>query len=72
MASLAAAALDIVDGWDFQDEELVSVLGKKATKNADQIYEELLEICRANPLNHKPVPKGFNQHMRPLIMGTKL
>jgi len=28
-------SFDIVDAWDFKDEELLTVLGKKATKDAD-------------------------------------
>lgn len=62
-------SFDIVDAWDFKDEELLTVLGKKATKDADQVYEEILRVVRLNPLNQKPVPKGFNEYMRPILLG---
>ena len=48
---LAKNSLDIVDGWDFKDEELLSIIGKKDTKNADKMYQELLDVVRKNPLN---------------------
>lgn len=35
LQTLAMTSLDIVEGWDFKDEELLSVLGKSSTKDAD-------------------------------------
>ena len=32
------SSLDIVDGWDYKDQELLTVLGKKSTKDADELY----------------------------------
>ena len=66
---VAASSLDLVDGWDFKEDELLSVIGKKGTKDSDEMYKELLDLVRLNPLNAKPVPKGFNRYMRPLIIG---
>ena len=43
--------IDVVDAWDFDDEELVSVLGKKGYRNEDELYGEILRAVRANPLN---------------------
>lgn len=69
MSQLAMSALDIADGFDFEDEELLSVLGKKNVKDADAMYEELLQLVRKNPVNAKPVPAGFNRYMKPILMG---
>jgi predicted protein tyrosine phosphatase len=45
------SALDIVDAYDFNDDELVSVLGKKNYKSIDGMYANILDIVRNNPLN---------------------
>jgi hypothetical protein len=42
---------DVVDGWDFEDDELLSVIGKKSIKDTDQLYAEILRVVRLNPLN---------------------
>ena len=42
---------DVVDGWDFEDDELLSVIGKKSIKDSDQLYAEILRVVRLNPLN---------------------
>ena len=68
-AQLAQSLPTIVDAWDFDDEELVSVLGKKGYRTDDDLYKEILRVVRANPLNSKPVAKGFMRHMQPLILG---
>ena len=62
-------SLDIVDAWDFSDDELLTILGQKATPDADAVYSEILRVVRLNPLNKHPVPKGFNEHMRPILLG---
>lgn len=64
---LALSAVDIVEGYDFEDEELQSVLGGKTTKSEDEIYELILEVCRKNPLNLQPVASGFNEFIQPLL-----
>ena len=66
---LAMSSKDIVNGFDFQDEELVSALGKESYEDADQMYSEILRVVRNNPLNKKQVPKGFHQYMRPILHG---
>ena len=66
---VAASSLDLVDGFDFKDEELLSVIGKKDMKDPEEMYKDILELVRNNPLNSKPVPKGFNRYMRPVIIG---
>ena len=65
---LAESSMDIVEGWDIQDEELISVMGKKAHETDKDIYEDIMKVVKENPLNKRPVPKGFNTHMRPLIL----
>jgi hypothetical protein len=54
---------DIVEGWDFEDDELLSVIGKKSIKDSDHLYSEILRVVRLNPLNQKPIPKGFNRYV---------
>lgn len=62
---LAMSSLEIVEAWDFHDSELVSALGRKDMKDDQQMYKEILDVVRKNPLNKNPVPKGFNRYMRP-------
>jgi hypothetical protein len=65
----AVSSIDIVNGWDFSDEELLTVLGKKDLKTDDELYAEILRVVRKNPLNQNPVPKGFQRYMRPILHG---
>ena len=60
---------EIVDGWDFEDDELLSVIGKKTITDSDQMYTEMLRVVRMNPLNKNPLPKGFNRYVKPLLVG---
>ncbi len=69
LASLASASKDIVEAFDFEDDELLTVLGKKDLKDSDEMYSEILRVVRLNPLNKQIVPRGFNKYMRPLIIG---
>eukprot|EP00347_Sterkiella_histriomuscorum_P013776 403363411 len=66
---LGMSSIDIVEGWDFKDEELLTVLGKKATKDQDQLYADLLNTVRKNPINQNPIPKGYNEFIRPILLG---
>lgn len=63
------SSYDIVDGWDFMDEELLSVLGKKANKTQEELYADLLSVVRKNPINQNPIPKGYNEYVRPILLG---
>ena len=69
IAQLAYNSRDIVTAFDFEDAELLSALGKKDLKTSDDMYAEILRVVRLNPLNKKPVPTGFNKHMKPLLLG---
>ena len=60
---------DITEGFDYDDRELLSVIGKGSIKNQDQLYSEILRVVRMNPLNRNVVPKGFNRYMQPLLVG---
>lgn len=62
-------SLDIVDAWDFHDEELATALGQKGFKSDSDMYARILDIVRKNPLNKNPVPKGFSRYMRPVLLG---
>lgn len=33
------------------------------------MYAEILRVVRMNPLNKNPVPKGFNKHVRNVLLG---
>lgn len=48
---LTMSSQEIVEGFDFKDNELLSVLGSKKTKTDSEIYEYILDVCRKNPLN---------------------
>lgn len=50
------AAREVVEGFDFMDDELLTVLGKKSTKTEDEMYAEILRVVRLNPINQKVVP----------------
>ena len=41
---------DITDGFDFEDEQLLSILGKPHGSDRE-LYEEMLETARKNPIN---------------------
>lgn len=60
MHRLAMSSLDIVEGYCFTDDELMSIIGKKSHKNSDELYEEMINFVRKNPLNEKKYPRGFN------------
>jgi hypothetical protein len=66
---ISANSLAIADGYGYDDEELMTVLGNSATKTDDDIYELILDTCRKNPLNKHPVAAGFNTFMRPVLLG---
>jgi hypothetical protein len=58
-------SINVVESFDFRDEELNSVLGPQDGK----VYERMIGAIRKNPLNKDYVPKGFNKYMRPIIRG---
>lgn len=66
---LAMSLPDLCDGFSFEDEQLISVLGKKSHKNDQELYAEMLEIVRNNPLNKQVAAKGINTYIRPIIQG---
>ena len=45
------------------------MIGKKNIKNSDELYAEILRVVRLNPLNQKPIPKGFNRYVKPMLIG---
>lgn len=68
MEVLAMSLPDICDGYGFDDRQLTSVLGKKHGSDIE-MYQEMLDNVRNNPLNKVTVAKGFNQYIKPMIMG---
>ena len=62
-------SLDIVDAFDVSDKELLSVVGKKSYKDSDEMYQNLMDVVRKNPINQQPIAKGFNRYIRPILDG---
>lgn len=69
LQTMAMTSKEIVNAFDFSDDELLTALGKKDYKDQDEMYSEIMRVVRLNPLNKKPVPTGFNRYMRPIILG---
>lgn len=67
---LAMTSLDIVDGWDIEEQEFASLLARK-DDTADEMYSNMIRHFRQNPINQKLV-KGFNSTMRPFFMNPRL
>lgn len=55
-------ALAIVDGFDYTDDELCSVLG---SYDGD-VYNKLIAIVRKNPLNKSNTLPGYFEYIKPL------
>ena len=61
-------AVAIVDGFDFHDRLLSSVLGSYD----GNVYERLFNSTLKNPLNAKPVPDFYDLHLKPFIRENAL
>lgn len=66
---LAMSLPAIVDGFNFMDEQLMSVLGKKSHASDSEMYEEMLDVVRNNPINKNMVAKGINRYIKPMLQG---
>lgn len=66
---LAMSLPVIVDGFNFMDEQLMSVLGKKSHSSDAEMYEEMLDVVRNNPINKNMVAKGINRYIKPMLQG---
>lgn len=66
---LAMTLPTICDGFMIPDAQLLSVLGKSSHKNDTELYEEMLEVVRNNPLNKRTVAKGINRYIKPMLQG---
>jgi hypothetical protein len=51
MEILAMSLPEIVDAFGFPDESLISILGKKSHETDKDMYNEMLDNVRKNPLN---------------------
>jgi hypothetical protein len=60
--------MDLVDGWDVEEQEWASILTTKG-ETEEEMYTGMLEHIRKNPINQKPLVKGFNSTMRHFLMG---
>ncbi|KAH8331377.1 hypothetical protein KR074_001744, partial [Drosophila pseudoananassae] len=63
LAKLRPDAVAIVDGFDFNDQQLNSTLGA-FDGNA---YERIFDAALRNPMNQKSVPKSFHEHLKPFM-----
>lgn len=63
LKNLRPDAVAITDGFDFHDKSINSALGSY-DGNA---YERLFEAALKHPLNKKPVPDFFEQHLKPFM-----
>ena len=67
---LAMSLLDISNGFDFEEQQLLSILGKSSHTSDDDLYEDMLDTARKNPINTKGhALKGFNRYVKPLLQG---
>lgn len=69
MHLLAMSSQEIVDAFDISDKELLSVVGKKSYKDSEEMYQNMMDVVRKNPLNQQPIAKGFNRYIRPILDG---
>lgn len=51
MHLLAMSSQEIVDAFDISDKELLSVVGKKSYKDSEEMYQNMMDVVRKNPLN---------------------
>ncbi|XP_017087043.2 acyl-coenzyme A oxidase 1-like [Drosophila bipectinata] len=63
LTKLRPDAVAIVDGFDFNDQQLNSTLGA-FDGNA---YERIFDAALRNPMNQKSVPKSFHEHLKPFM-----
>ena len=56
-------AVGIVDGFDYHDRVLNSVLGCYD----GNVYERIFDSAQKSPLNKKKVPRSFEEHMQPFL-----
>ncbi|KAH8331376.1 hypothetical protein KR074_001743 [Drosophila pseudoananassae] len=63
LTKLRPDAVAIVDGFDFSDLQLNSTLGSY-DGNA---YERIFDAALKNPMNQKPVPKSFQEILKPFM-----
>lgn len=61
-------AVALVDGFDFNDHVINSVLGSYD----GNVYERLFESALKHPLNQKPVPKFFDLYLKPFMKENAL
>lgn len=61
--SIRNDAVPLVDAFNHSDHRLNSALGRFD----GNVYEALLESTKNEPLNHTPVPDGYENFIKPLI-----
>lgn len=63
LAAMRNEAIGLVDGFDYMDVSLRSVLGCYD----GNVYERLLEAAKASPLNQEEVNKSFHMYLKPMM-----
>jgi acyl-CoA oxidase len=57
------AAIGIVDGFDFSDQQLASTLGSYD----GNVYENIFREAQKSPLNQEAVNKSFHRDLKPFL-----
>ncbi|XP_030557910.1 probable peroxisomal acyl-coenzyme A oxidase 1 [Drosophila novamexicana] len=63
LTKLRPDVVAIVDGFDFGDEQLNSTLGFFDGNVLERVFDAALK----SPMNRKPVPKSFHEHLGPFM-----
>lgn len=63
LAKIRPDAVAIVDGFDFHDKVLSSVLGAYD----GNVYERIFESAKKSPMNKQAVPKMFELYLKPFM-----
>uniref|UniRef100_A0A7S4IFR4 Acyl-coenzyme A oxidase n=1 Tax=Vannella robusta TaxID=1487602 RepID=A0A7S4IFR4_9EUKA len=63
MSEIRPDAVPLVDAFNHSDHLLNSALGRYDGR----VYEALLESTKNEPLNHTPVPRGYEEFIRPMV-----
>jgi acyl-CoA oxidase len=67
-AKVRPNAVALVDAFDHSDHYLGSILGRYD----GNVYENLYEDTKKNPLNKQPVTEGYESYLRPVLKSTLL
>uniref|UniRef100_A0A8R1I3D4 Acyl-coenzyme A oxidase n=1 Tax=Caenorhabditis japonica TaxID=281687 RepID=A0A8R1I3D4_CAEJA len=67
LAKIRPNAVSLVDSWEFSDQELRSVLGRRD----GHVYENLFAWAKASPLNKTDVLPSVDKYLKPLMESAR-